>query len=1530
MTDKQITDLAPGTKYYVSVRAKKRLTPSVMSDWSKPFAFTTTGDLIAPKPVTGLTFVSEGTSFIAKWNAPTQNADNTTLKDLKGYNIRFINADNTSETTITQFTPEKSFTLNFDLNQNLFGLAKGHLTAEVRAVDLVGNISTPVTATAQNPVPADVTNLTSDDLIEAINLNWDRNDETDLAYYEVYVSTVSAGFTPAPANRRYQGPNNTFTLTTANPVVHHIKVCAVDVFGQQSANFTYISDTPRTTTSTDGTPPGGVSSLVVTTTADGLTADIKADWEAPADLDIDHYVVRYATDTTNWSYLNVPPDVTEAVIKNLLANKAYYVGVKTVDYSANSSAWVNANVYPITTAADTAAPNKPSPPSVATSVLKAQITHDMNDSVGADLAADTEFLEVYADTASDFTPQPGNQVTKIATVGPGVAVSELVTYPTATALYWKVIAVDNSGNKSVASDATLGTPGLLANAYIENATITDAKIADLSAAKLTAGSAFINDLFIRSELTIDNANGYIQSDDYNVTNRTGWKIDRNGIVIYEGAVKATALEIQDSQNILPSPFADFQFNAEYYYNATNVPNTVTLSVSAATSRLDKVLTGSKYGDAHIRFYDATGAADNWLHMAPSGQYNIPVDGGNTYIISAWVKNNIATPKTFNFGLVTDVAGPYIGSAVIPGSSGWTRVSMIANIDINATKAWMSVGSIANTPFDFALDGLQVERKIGSLDTPSPWTPPGNTTIAGESIITGSIRSSANAAGVSGQPAWSLNTAGNAQFGDALVRGSLVVGAGADLSNSVVKSSSYSAGTTGWIIKGDGSVEFNSGVFRGDMSIERTTNGLTTNLKADVGIQRFQINPYVPASNVDINTPIISGQHYGYSRQAMILEQPPGVFTNFWSPATPSASRKMRYFFGPTSEKSIMLQTNDLDNNFTMIGNDERHYPLNTLVNSLKLGELPDYLAPQSQSEPTGYKLESVKADVIGNLSQYGELSYTYTRTDYAGGIYRPYQKNVTKVVDYAAARNISPFSPEYVNTSNTDGTYVGTATDFNSNTTRTITAASQSSVFNKNLMREPYCSSLHSTLTFDNVQTYNDLVGTASSGQVQVTGTANNMGVTATVEAGMYTDTNYKTPAYLVNWSVNQNSASKIYFTNNMTGTNPSTWFYPVHSIRRGKTYILSIFMRSDMPGSGTSGVQGPPTANFNVKMGLRCRTSGTTPGYIDVEGTVTAQANKSSIRLSVAVTPPAGTPELNSAIFYMEFPGQALLNRYVMITHPQVEEKIWTTHPNPIVAASNYPTSWSTGDWYVYSENSATITAKTLSTGDLRYEAYGRNARGNQLFSDKNTYQVVDYKVYREAPAYVDISLIRNSQVSGGSGLTPYAGDTNTSIYRFSEAGLMFPTSHEPYMPAGIQQFMNNRFLPAGGGSGGDKNINLSEHAYDLAGGTVQVGFDVRIFNSTTGYVIDRAGFYLMTLICKIDNAGADAMWFEWKVTQAAGTFTLGKSATGRTNVWEQTSTIMRYLNRDDIITPYLWTAQANMAGHNVSEILICIARIN
>jgi len=128
--------------------------------------------------------------------------------------------------------------------------------------------------------------------------------------------------------------------------------------------------------------------------------------------------------------------------------------------------------------------------------------------------------------------------------------------------YFRIVAVDKSGNESDPSDgqsavanlieeaniadaniteAKIGTAAIT-TAKIADATITDAKINDLSAGKITSGS------IIGGEITVggvSNTSGFIKS--YNFSSGSaGWAINANGSAEFDAAVIRGTL---DASNI---------------------------------------------------------------------------------------------------------------------------------------------------------------------------------------------------------------------------------------------------------------------------------------------------------------------------------------------------------------------------------------------------------------------------------------------------------------------------------------------------------------------------------------------------------------------------------------------------------------------------------------------------------------------------------------------------------------------------------------------------------------------------------------------------------------------------------------------------------------------------------------------------------------------------------------------------------------------------------------------------------------------
>jgi hypothetical protein len=1470
------TGLSPGGRYTVQARARSVSDPSRVSEWSNAYSFTTSNDIVPPKAPSNLVSVSKGSSFITTWTAPTQNENGTQCTDLKGYYILFKNTDNLTQVTRETFVEGPSHTLSFEENKEMFGIAHGNLTIEVKSVDQMGNRSvTPAVITVSNPRPANVTGLSATAGLESIILAWDKNTtDDDLVGYEVHMSTVSADFTPTAATRRYSGQSTGYVLPTGNPTPHYFKVRAIDIFELFSAVDATATATPKTTTSTDGTPPGGVTAITLNGSNDGTVSALRVGWTAPADLDIDHYTIRYALNTTDWSYINVPADQTSAVITNLKPGTAYYVGIQTWDFASNKSAWVNAATYPATTTKDVTAPNKPAVPTVSTGISRVQISHNMKDSAGANLATDVSRLEVHTGTSIGFTPDSTTKVTEMAYVGPGVGVNQVISFIATGNTFWKIIAVDTSGNKSTPSDGIQGNPGLITGAFIEQATITDANIQNLSAAKLVAGSAFVNDLFIRSGLTIDNANGKIQSDDYNAANQLGWKLDRDGLYLYEGTVAAKSLLIQDSQNLVTAPYADFEFADRFYFTDTNGPNPANMGYSNINVKFYKD-SSAKFGNQSLRIVDTIGdAGGSYGFFTSSSNPNLDVAPGETYIYSAYIKNNLASASNLCLAAVFNGGqSAAISSFSAPVGNGFVRYQMLFTAGANTTKVSLATGTSGANAYDLSIDGIQLERRIGKLDTASPWTPPGATTINGESITTGSIRSSAPAESIPSQPAWSLNTTGGLQVGDALVRGNLTVGAGTDTTNSQVKSSDYIAGTSGWMIRGDGFVEFNKGLFRSDLLLERVTNNVTLRLKASVA-DNIVYTPGGPSGQVTVAQPLITGQSYGFDRTL--------VSGGWYTPTVPNVNKKMRFSIGPTTAKNVVIQTTDAD----VEGVYSTNPPDNVLLNTLTVGEQINYSQQPNIRERAGmrhllFQRENPAAVITTQAGGTINTQNTYYNTNYVG---------MENNLDIR-----SPFVPETNNKQTS-------LTDFFSSAENKMQA--QTSYYSpaKNLIAAPWD---YSTVSGGNSfagPTYNNAIGTASGGYA--VSNANALGLTQWALPMLFDD-NYRIPCILANLNPFAAATCTMWFR---TTSQTSVASAPHTGIRRGRTYIFSMFMKTDL--ATGSGIGTSPTSSFVLNFGIRCTLTGNTT-YVDAfaSNSVTVLPGMAAQRISFTITIPTGTGEVTRFAPYINWPSFGSTNgdRQVAFSRPQLEEKTWANHSNPEIAASNVPTAWGTSSFNAFSENYSAIKLVTKSNSDWVYDAYGR------YDPDYSTsYAAEQVKTYREAPNYLDIILNRKSLRPG----VPYSNETNETVYRFSEAGIMYPGAYEPMRPSGVEATFQNRSLAP--------NSNTELTNFNLLATMTTYGADDIRREGNNGFKFMRTGFYVIHCGVNVPSE-QDLLWMTFDLNNVP----FHSQGAGRIYSAGTNTSTVKFFNRGEVFRAYMNSGPGNAATRTVEGPRIAIVRV-
>jgi hypothetical protein len=260
---------------------------------------------------------------------------------------------------------------------------------------------------------------------------------------------------------------------------------------------------------------------VYQSTVSGITkAQVEVAWSTPANTDgsaiIDghHYEVQYRTSASPvfpvtwgqlgaktwgelhtwgnplnfaegpWQTAYVEWDDQFVLLQELTPGIPYDIRVRAVDSGAppNVSDW--SAVESVQTVGDTIAPSAPAAPEVVTSRMSVQIIHRLGRSDGGqyNLEPDLQHLEVHASYEPNFYPDDTTRIGKIL-ANNGMILAQIPAVGTlhvesVLPEYYKVVAVDEHGNKSLPSEAAVSTATL----------IDDAHISDLTVSKITAGT----------------------------------------------------------------------------------------------------------------------------------------------------------------------------------------------------------------------------------------------------------------------------------------------------------------------------------------------------------------------------------------------------------------------------------------------------------------------------------------------------------------------------------------------------------------------------------------------------------------------------------------------------------------------------------------------------------------------------------------------------------------------------------------------------------------------------------------------------------------------------------------------------------------------------------------------------------------------------------------------------------------------------------------------------------------------------------
>lgn len=199
---------------------------------------------------------------------------------------------------------------------------------------------------------------------------------------------------------------------------------------------------------------------------------------------------------TQWTTVQVPFDQNNTIISGLICGETYQFQIATTDISGNTSLF--SGISSFATATDNVAPSKPDAPQVAASMVAVQVTHDLGRATGGtyNLEQDLDHLEVHYSYDPAFTPVPG--VTSTTYLGKLIANAGMMAAHIAavgtfnvtvtTGIYIKVIAVDESGNSSPASNGSSVTVVLIDDSHISSLTVSKLLAGTIMASIVLGGS----------------------------------------------------------------------------------------------------------------------------------------------------------------------------------------------------------------------------------------------------------------------------------------------------------------------------------------------------------------------------------------------------------------------------------------------------------------------------------------------------------------------------------------------------------------------------------------------------------------------------------------------------------------------------------------------------------------------------------------------------------------------------------------------------------------------------------------------------------------------------------------------------------------------------------------------------------------------------------------------------------------------------------------------------------------------------------
>src|SRR5215213_1360510 len=377
-------------------------------------------DTTPPAPVTGLVTSADKTRAKLDWTGNTE-------KDLAGYLVYRAASAGGDFVRLTSTPVTSSEYSDYAAPAGLPSYYR------IAAVDTSGNQSTPVSATVTRkdgtaPAAPKALSAARDD--NGISLSWADNSEADLAGYVVSRATTSGG-TYTKLTSKPITASSFRDATASSTVNYYYKVTATDFSGNSSSAASVAALLP------DTSAPAAVRSMVVTASTTG----IKLDWASNSESDLAGYQV-YRSSSADGTYTRLtatPRTSSDYTDGTAPVGVTSYYKVTAVDKTGNESVPVAATGV----RKDGVAPAAPT--GLTATWTTSGVTLDWADSLESDLAG-------YV--VSRATTSGGTYTKLTATPKTGSSYVDTTAPAGASTYYYKVSAVDRSGNTSAAASTT--------------------------------------------------------------------------------------------------------------------------------------------------------------------------------------------------------------------------------------------------------------------------------------------------------------------------------------------------------------------------------------------------------------------------------------------------------------------------------------------------------------------------------------------------------------------------------------------------------------------------------------------------------------------------------------------------------------------------------------------------------------------------------------------------------------------------------------------------------------------------------------------------------------------------------------------------------------------------------------------------------------------------------------------------------------------------------------------------------------------